>query len=90
MKYSAIKDLYYGERGDSELVEPSEKMRELFQRVNEQREGLEKLLENFQDIKIAFLNFLDTQEELRLTAMHDYYAEGFRFGVLLGLDVADI
>ena len=90
MKYSAIKDLYYGERGDSELIEPSEKIRELFEKVNERREEMEKLLENYSDIKIAFLKFIDAQEELRLTIMHEYYAEGLRFGVLLGLDVADI
>ena len=43
-KYSAIKDMYYGRRGDGQLIQPSEEYHEQARKQNEIAEKLKEKL----------------------------------------------
>ena len=87
---SAIKDMYEKRRGHYESVVHGEEYQKCLDEVikcdDEMREALKKhpkLLELYQKSTNA-LDALSVAEE------DDYYIEGFKFGVLMGLDIAGI
>lgn len=87
-KYSAIKDMYYGRRGDGQLIKPSE---EYHKKVGEQYEIAERLKEKLKDDEEG-LELLDkmfwVSAGAESEAVDQHYREGFSFGVLMGLEIA--
>lgn len=87
-KYSAIREMYHGRRGDGQLIQSSEEYR---QRASELVEIVEKLKEKLKDDKEG-LELLDqifwASAGLEAAAVDQHYCEGFSFGVLIGLEVA--
>ena len=88
--YSAIKEMYYGRRGDGQLIKPDEEYHahagklsdiaeKLKEKLKEDTEGLELLEEFF---------FISAGAES--AAVDQHYREGFSFGVLMGLEIADM
>ncbi|MBO5888701.1 MAG: hypothetical protein J6Q58_01000 [Clostridia bacterium] len=89
-KYSAIKDMFYGNRGmydtikieniegiDLEVINKNEKLL------------LEKLSQNAEVIEI-YKKLDSAISELTLIENEHYYIEGFRFGFLMAMDIFDI
>lgn len=88
-KYSAIREMYYGNRGqhDTIVIEREElnnldtivKSEELFREELEKIPNLLKLFNDYQE-GVFDLNAIENQH---------YYAEGFRFGFLMAMDIFD-
>ena len=87
-KYSAIKDMYYGRRGDGQLIKPTE---EYHVHATKQFEIAEKLKEKLKGDKEG-LELLDQlfweSAGAESAAVEQYYSEGFSFGLLMGIEVA--
>lgn len=87
-KYSAIREMYYGRRGDGQLIQPSE---EYYQRADKHNEIVEKLKEKLKEDKEG-LELLDqlfwASAGVEAAAVDQHYCEGFSFGVLMGLEIA--
>lgn len=87
---SAIRDMYEMVKGHYDSVAQTEEYRKCLDEVikydDEMREALRdnsKLLELYKKTTGAL-------DELHLVCADDHYIEGFRFGVLMGLDIAGI
>ena len=87
-KYSAVKDMYYGRRGDGQLIKPSE---EYHEQATKQFEIAEKLKEKLKEDKEG-LELLDqlfwASAGAEAAAVDQHYFEGFSFGLLMGIEVA--
>ena len=87
-RYSAIKDMYYGRRGDGQLIKPSE---EYHEQAAKQFEIVEKLKEKLKGDKegLELIEaFFWASAGAESAAVDQHYCEGFSFGVLMGLEIA--
>ena len=89
-KYSAIQEMYYGQRGDGQLIPTNE---EYHEHSVKQAEIIEKLEGKLKDDKeglelLEQLFFEGAGMESAAVAQH--YREGFAFGVLIGIEIAEM
>ena len=72
---SAILQMYFGERGNCEQIPQSMKYR--------------NLLDDFLDSERLLYNAIASAlEQVNIESAQNHFSEGFRFGLLMGLDVA--
>ena len=84
-KDDAIMQIFHGIRGQQESVSLSEKYKALF---NQSCESEKALREKLSPELLPLLDeALDDIHNAYCEAVDNYYAEGFRFGCLLGFDV---
>ena len=87
-KYSAIKDMYYGRRGDGQLIQPSEEYHEHAAKQNDIAEKLkERLKDDEEGLELLDQMFWESAGA-EAAAVDQHYREGFSFGVLMGLEIA--
>lgn len=85
--YSAIKEMFYGNRGNYESVNLSAEEKSLLAKVVEIEGKFLKLIKN-EDKVIDLYDELNAQVgELHALNFASAYEEGFRFGFLMALDV---
>ena len=88
-KYSAILEMYNGRKGDGQHIQPNEEYQE---QANKQAEIAEKLEEKLKRDKEG-LELLEqlfwASAGMESAAAEQHYREGFAFGMLIGLEVAD-
>lgn len=87
-EYSAIQDMYYGRRGTSDYIENSQKYREVLTKYIEAMEELEAELKKSPNLLALYEKAEALNEEMQAESLDTHYCEGFRFGVLMGLDIA--
>ncbi len=83
-RYSAIKDMYYGRRGDGQLIEPNE---EYHEQAKKQFEIVDKLKDDKEGQDLVE-EFFWASAGVEAAAVEQHYQEGFSFGVLMGLEIA--
>lgn len=80
--------MYYGRRGDGQLIKPNEEYQE---QIGKQCEIVEKLKEKLKDDEEG-LELLDqmfwASAGTEAAAVAQHYKEGFSFGFLMGLEIA--
>ena len=89
-KYSAIQEMYYGQRGDGQLIPTNE---EYHEHSVKQAEIIEKLEGKFKEDKegLALLEQLFNESSgMEAAAVEQHYREGFAFGVLMGMEIAEM
>ena len=87
-KYSAIKEMFYGRRGDGQLIKPNEEYHEHATKKYELVEKLkEKLKEDKEGLELLDQMFWESAG-MESAAVDEHYREGFSFGVLMGLEIA--
>ncbi len=84
---SAIKEMYLGVRGNYETIKLSKDCINLISKVSAKEETLLKKLKGKQEIMELYKNYKTALENAQSEAYNDYFCEGFRFGMLIGLDV---
>jgi len=87
MKKSVIKQMLNGERGHCELIKNSEKYYELLGEVIKNDDILRKKLTG--EFLILYDKFKDAIEHAHCEEIDAYYIEGFKFGFLFGLEIAE-
>ena len=87
-KINAIMEMYLGDRGRYDKIPLPDKYWEVLEKAEKCEESLlqeisknKKLLALFEDVKSAL-------EDCWILEADSRFCEGFRFGVLIGLDVA--
>ena len=87
MKNSAILQMFYGKRGSLSSIEPTDKYQELLKNaVRYEKEFLEKL-KQYPEL-LAFFQLVDASAAAAYDeSVRMYYTEGFRFGLLMGLEI---
>lgn len=88
-KNSAIMQMYYGERGQYDHIPYSDEARRLLDEFIKEDAQFRAHLSNFPDLLKLYEKVNDSIEALNCETEDNYYAEGFRFGFLMGLDVAE-
>ncbi|MBQ8373997.1 MAG: hypothetical protein IJX98_00290 [Clostridia bacterium] len=86
--YSAILQMYNGQRGKFEDVPLHEDYLSILDSVIKEEKNLQTKLQGNQealDLHVKITNLLD---ELDIVGKEAHFREGFRFGVLMGLDIA--
>lgn len=87
MKKSIIREIFYGTKGNSETIRESEEYRELLSESIELGEMLRKTLSKEQ--KAIFDRFDSTDTDLEEKAGLTYFVEGFKIGLLIGIECMD-
>ena len=85
---SAIMQMYYGERGNVERISCSEEYYKLLEVVIKSEEELRKELEKIPKLFELYKKTIEAIDALNDEQLDNYYLEAFRFGFLMGLDVA--
>ena len=86
-KYSAIKDMYYGNRGGLDTIKIKNEEMLVLDFINESEELLLKKLSQNPELLQIYKKLDDAIGELNLIENEQHYIEGFRFGFLMAMDV---
>lgn len=86
---SALEDLIYGNRGTLESTPTTKEYKALFSVVADNNEKMRELLASSPDLLAHFDSTIDSIVQADAQLGVDYFAEGLRFGILLGIDIAD-
>ena len=87
MKKSAIMQMFYGERGHCDLVPCSQEYFRLLNIAAENSNILKEKLKEFPDLLKLYEITNDSIEAMHCESVDNHYLEGFRFGLLMGIDV---
>ena len=86
--YSAIREMFYGRRGDGQLIQPNE---EYHKEIDKIVTAMETLKEKLKDDKegLELLEILCwASSAAESAAVEQHYREGFSFGFLMGMEIA--
>ena len=86
---STIMKMYYGKCGNSECIPRSEEYSRLLDEVIENDNEIRKQLRKYSDLLALYEKTNNSINAMYAEAMNHYYFEGFRFGILMGIDVMD-
>ena len=89
-KYSAIKDMYYGNRGVHDKFKIENEEQSVLDVIIECEEVLLKKLSQNSEILETYKKLDNAISELTSIENEHYYTEGFRFGFLLAMDMFEI
>ena len=82
---NAIIQMFHGARGQQDCVPLSKKYKELFDKCLESEENFRKELPT--KLLPIFEKTMDDFHNMYVEMLENYYAEGFRFGCLMGIDI---
>ena len=88
-KYSAIKEMFYGNRGNHESMILSKEEREVSNEAGELESALLNELKKTPDLIKLYEKLRDRELETCALNLESTYSEGFRFGFLMALDVLE-
>lgn len=86
---SVIDEMCFGLRGTYESVRTSEKYFRLMDKVCKADNKLIEKLKDDEDAAKLYEQFKDAIEEASSEESKTFYKEGFRFGVLLGIEISE-
>ncbi|MDR1092620.1 MAG: hypothetical protein LBL66_00555 [Clostridiales bacterium] len=85
---SAILQMYYGERGQNDMIQSTEAHRKLGNEVVRYEEELNGKLAAYPELLGLFKKICNAAWRLNGEDVSLHFAEGFKFGLLMGLEVA--
>ena len=88
-KYSAIREMFYGNRGQNDTIQIEDEDVKVLDVITECDDYLRDKLSSTPDLFEKYKKFDDAISELGLIENEHYFAEGFRFGFLMAIDVFD-
>ena len=86
---SAIEQMYYGKRGQGQLIRASAEEQECWRMVEQCRQEILNKIEQTPEIEKLFDDLDEAVYNACGEEAQQHYAAGFRFGVLMGLDIAN-
>ena len=86
-KYSAIKEMFYGNRGQNDTIQIEDEDVKVLDVIIECDDYLRDKLSSTPELLEKYKKFDDAVSELGLIENEHYFAEGFRFGFLMAMDV---
>ena len=89
-KNSAIKDMYYGNRGKLDTIKINNEEVLVLDVINDTEELLLKKLSQEPEILEIYKKLDNAISELSIIENEHFYIEGFRFGFLMAMDIFDV
>ena len=89
VKYSAIKDMYYGNRGQHDSLRIKDDDVKILDSIIDCDDFLRNKLNNDKDLLEKYQQLNDALCELNCIENEHCYIEGFKFGFLMAMDVFD-
>ena len=86
-KYSAIREMFYGNRGQNDTIQIEDEDVKVLDVITECDDYLRDKLSSTPELFEKYKKFDDAISELGLIENEHYFAEGFRFGFLMAMDV---
>ena len=86
---SAIEQMCSGLRGTYESVQPTDKQSEIMSKVCEADTKLTEMLKDDKEATELFNQFKEAIDEANSEECETFYKEGFRFGILMGIDIVN-
>ena len=86
-KYSAIKEMFYGNRGQNDTIQIEDEDVKVLDVIIECDDYLRDKLSSTPELLEKYKKFDDAVSELGLIENEHYFAEGFRIGFLMAMDV---
>ena len=87
MKYTAIEQMYHGDRGKGELLEASKEFKLCYDAFCMLHDKFREKIKNKPQLLNMFDEVIDALEEAHAVDARDSYAAGFRFGALIQMDI---
>ena len=85
---STILQMFHGVRGQSEHVTASKKYWQLLNEARKSDDAFREKLKISPDLIESYEKVIDDLNLMHCELLDNYYREGFRFGVLMGLDIS--
>ena len=87
--YSAISEMYYGNRGNAENITTSIQEKESLSKLIEIENSFLKAISNDETLLDVYKKLQDEQNNQSALNDETAYKEGFRFGFLMAMDILD-
>jgi hypothetical protein len=87
IKYSALKEMYYGNRGQYDTVIIEKADLKILDTIVECDDMLRDKLKERPELLEIYNKFDDALSELNSIENENFYIEGFKFGFLMAIDV---
>ena len=84
---SAIRQLFYGERGHYDEIPHNENYFSLLEKVASYDEALISALQKYPELLELYKNTIQANDNMQGEALYCHFAEGLRFGFQLALDI---
>ena len=84
---SIIKEIFYGERGNTETFKPNEEYLKILEKINKLYNVIESGLTDEQ--KENFNKFCELQDDLGVESADTHFIEGVKLGILLGIEACN-
>ena len=88
-KYSALKEMFYGNRGQHDTIKIEDEDVEVLDTIIECEDILKSKLKDNPELLDTYTKLDSAISELNLVEIEHYYIEGFKFGFLMAMDVFD-
>ena len=88
-KYSAIREMFYGNRGQNDTIQIEDEDVKVLDVIIECDDYLRDKLSISPELLEKYKKFDDAKSDLSSIENEHYFAEGFRFGFLMAIDVFD-
>ena len=85
--YSAISEMYYGNRGNAESITTSKQEKESLGKLIEIENSFLKVISNDETLLDVYKKLQDEQNNQSALNFETAYKEGFRFGFLMAMDI---
>ena len=93
MKYmkqdSAIMQMFFGQKGHCDKITCSKEYIEYMGEFVRNEQKLKEQLSQYPDIESLYIRAKSAMENMYQEQANDYYAEGFKFGMLLGMEIIE-
>ncbi len=86
---SKITDILYGKLSFSELMPPSPVCKEIIEEVVAAEKNLMKKIKDDSDVKERVDAFIDCIERLHSAESDHFFAEGFKTGLMIGIEAGE-
>ena len=87
-KYSAILEMFYGRRGEGQLIKTTEEYQKQAEKLADIAERLKEKLKDDEEGFELLEEFFFASAGEESAAVDEHYREGFAFGVLMGMEIA--
>ena len=86
---SAIMQMFFGYKGHCDKIMCSKEYIDYMGEFVQKEQKLKEKLEEYPDLAVLYVQVKSTMENMYQEQANDYYAEGFKFGVRLGMEIIE-
>ena len=86
---SAILQMLYGQRGDSDKIKMNTQCEEYLSVADECMDSIKEKLKSMPEVWELFLKYREYMDLIHIEEVDAHYLEGFKFGLLIGVEAGE-